>query len=36
MSPDPSIVAKVCRDEVLPYLGRKYGAEPMRADVAVR
>ena len=26
MSPDPSIVAKVCRDEVLPYLNRKYGS----------
>jgi coenzyme F420-dependent glucose-6-phosphate dehydrogenase len=36
MSPDPSIVAKVCRDEVLPYLTRKYGVEPMVADVAVR
>ena len=36
MSPDPSIVAKVCRDEVLPYLTRKHGVEPMIADVAVR
>ena len=26
MSPDPTIVAKVCRDEVLPYLNRKYGS----------
>jgi coenzyme F420-dependent glucose-6-phosphate dehydrogenase len=26
MSPDPFIVAKVCRDEVLPYLTRKYAA----------
>jgi coenzyme F420-dependent glucose-6-phosphate dehydrogenase len=36
MSPDPSIVAKVCRDEVLPYLNNKYGAEPSPARVAVR
>jgi hypothetical protein len=34
MSPDPWIVAKVCRDEVLPYFARKYGAELVRADVA--
>jgi coenzyme F420-dependent glucose-6-phosphate dehydrogenase len=26
MSPDPSLVAPICRDEVLPYLQRKYGA----------
>jgi coenzyme F420-dependent glucose-6-phosphate dehydrogenase len=29
MSPDPSIVAKVCRDEVLPFLARKYGTQPV-------
>ena len=27
MSPDPMLVAGVCRDEVLPFLKRKYGAE---------
>lgn len=31
MSPDPSIVAKVCRDEVLPYLNRKYGSPAVLA-----
>jgi coenzyme F420-dependent glucose-6-phosphate dehydrogenase len=25
MSPEPDLVAKVCRDEVLPYLQRRYG-----------
>jgi coenzyme F420-dependent glucose-6-phosphate dehydrogenase len=28
MSPDPALVARVCRDEVLPYLTRKYGQLP--------
>jgi coenzyme F420-dependent glucose-6-phosphate dehydrogenase len=27
MSPDPFLVADVCRNEVLPYLKRKYGSE---------
>jgi coenzyme F420-dependent glucose-6-phosphate dehydrogenase len=27
MSPDPSLVAKVCANEVLPYLKKKYGAK---------
>lgn len=26
MSPDPSLVAQVCRDEVLPYLTQRYGS----------
>ena len=25
MSPDPTLVARVCADEVLPYLKKKYG-----------
>ena len=36
MSPDPDIVARVCRDEVLPYFARKYGTEARPVDVAVR
>ena len=36
MSPDPDIVARVCRDEVLPYFARKYGTETRPVDVAVR
>jgi coenzyme F420-dependent glucose-6-phosphate dehydrogenase len=31
MSADPSLVAGVCRDEVLPYLTRKYGREVVAA-----
>jgi hypothetical protein len=27
MSPDPFLVADVCRNEVLPHLKRKYGSE---------
>jgi coenzyme F420-dependent glucose-6-phosphate dehydrogenase len=33
MSPDPSLVAKVCRDEVLPYLKRRHGSKEAAATV---
>jgi len=36
MSPDPSLVAGVCRDEVLPYFARKYGGSTAPSIAAVR
>jgi coenzyme F420-dependent glucose-6-phosphate dehydrogenase len=36
MSPDPSLVAGVCRDQVLPYFARKYGASTAPSIAAVR
>ena len=34
MSPDPTLVADVCRDQVLPFLKRKYGSEVSPATLA--
>jgi coenzyme F420-dependent glucose-6-phosphate dehydrogenase len=34
MSPDPMLVAGVCRDEVLPFLKKKYGAEVRAPAIA--